>query len=183
MPDHRRSIRLKNYDYSAKGAYFITVCTWNKKCLFGEITSGTMRLSQAGETAAKCWEEIPVHFPQVTPDTFVIMPNHLHGILIIKDVHVGAKNFSPKKGHRPRGTSKTIGSVIRGFKTGVTKWARNNTNIENIWQRNYYEHVIRNEYELDKIREYIVTNPARWERDRENPEVVRLMENKKSINS
>ena len=148
-------------------------------------------MRRAGEIAEKCWKEIPDHFPHVKIDEYTIMPNHIHGILIIdatnvgankqsqclnvgakKPYHnVGAKNFSP-----PKGTSKTIGSVIRGFKIGVTKWMRQNTHFKNVWQRNYYEHVIRNDNELDKIREYIVTNPARWERDRENPDVVRLME-------
>ena len=83
------------------------------------------------------------------------------------------KNISPQKEHRPRGTSKTIGSVIRGFKIGVTKWMRKNTIVKNVWQRNYYDHVVRNDMELDEIREYILTNPGRWERDRENPDVVR----------
>ena len=182
MPGHRRSIRLKNYDYSGIGAYFVTVCTWDRRCLFGEIISGEMQLSQAGETVDKCWKEIPVHFPHVKTDEYTIMPNHIHGILIIETtnaganehfryLNVGAKNFSP-----PRGTSKTIGSVIRGFKIGVTKWMRQNTEVKNVWQRNYYEHVIRNDEELNEIREYIITNPRKWDMDRENPNVVRLME-------
>jgi len=118
---HRRSIRLKGYTYSQAGAYFVSICTQNRECLFGVV---------------------------------------------------GAKNFSPlQPGQRPRGTSKTIGSVIRGFKIGVTKWMRTQTNVYDVWQRNYYEHIIRNENELDRIREYIVNNPLKWEFDRENPDV------------
>jgi REP element-mobilizing transposase RayT len=138
-----------------------------------------MRLNQAGEEAKRCWEKIPEHFPNVMPDTFTIMPNHIHGILIIESegmetnplLNVGAKNLSP-----PKGTSKTIGSVIRGFKIGVTKWMRKNTHDKDVWQRNYYEHIIRNDKELNEIREYIITNPRRWDMDRENPDVVKQIE-------
>ena len=118
------------------------------------------------------WEEIPLHFPHVKPGDYVIMPNHIHGILAIEDNIVGAKNFSPSKAGSPRGTSKTIGSVIRGFKIGVTKWIRQHTRIDHVWQRNYYEHVIRDEDELNLVREYIQNNPKRWDLDRENPDAV-----------
>jgi len=101
------------------------------------------------------------------------MPNHVHGIIwIVDDVgaeNVGAKNFSPLQRQQPRGTSKTIGSIIRGFKIGVTKWGRQHTDAHTIWQRNYYEHVIRDGESLNRIREYIAANPLRWHLDRENP--------------
>ncbi len=166
---HRRSTRLPGYDYSQSGAYFVTVCTKNRECLFGEIEDGEMHLNDTGNIACQCWQDIPVYFPHVMCDRFIIMPNHIHGILFI-DVSVGAKNFSPLPGQHPRGTSKTIGSVVRGFKIGVTKWMRRNTSVQNVWQRNYYEHVIRNESEWNRIRQYIADNPARWETDRENPD-------------
>ena len=163
---HRRSIRLKGYDYSREGAYFVTICTQYRLCLFGEVVDGEMRLNDAGRIAEQCWLAIPNHFPHVALDAFVIMPNHIHGVLwIVGDV--GAKNFSPLP---PRGTSKTIGSVIRGFKIGVTKWFRENTDIYTVWQRNYYEHIIRTEDALHRIRRYIATNPLRWHLDRENPQ-------------
>jgi len=92
------------------------------------------------------------------------MPNHVHGILCIVE-NVGAKNFSPLQDNRPCGTAKTVGSIIRGFKTGVTKWIRNNMDINNVWQRNYYEHIIRSKNDLNRIREYIVNNPAKWTGD------------------
>jgi REP element-mobilizing transposase RayT len=108
-------------------------------------------------------------------DAFVVMPNHVHGIIVITDRAVGAKNFSPlpdsnTSTHRPiRSPSKTIGSIIRGFKIGVTKWFRENTVAHIVWQRNYYEHIIRNEESLNRIRQYVLDNPVRWAFDRENP--------------
>ncbi len=155
---HRRSIRLSEYDYSQAGAYFVTICTQNKECLFGNVVNGTMQLNDMGIVARQCWNAIPQHFPNVLLDEFIVMPNHIHGIVIL---NVGAKNISPLQ----HGTSMTIGSVIRGFKIGVTKWARANCACHTPWQRNYYEHIIRNEHELHKIREYIINNPLNWEQD------------------
>jgi REP element-mobilizing transposase RayT len=167
---HRRSIRLHGYDYASGGAYFVTICTHSHKCVFGEIINGQMALNNAGQIAEHCWTKIPFHFPHIGLDVFVVMPNHVHGILFIDDYSVGAKNFSPlQSGQRPRGTSKTIGSVIRGFKIGVTKWMRRHTYIHNVWQRNYFEHIIRNEIEWDHLREYIINNPMKWECDRNHP--------------
>ena len=173
---NRRSIRLRGYDYSGPGAYFITICTHNRKCLFGKITDGKMVLNHAGHVAKKCWQAIPDHFPHATIDEFIIMPNHIHGIIFLNNngganvgANVGAKNFSPlRQRYRttPHGTSKTIGSMVRGFKIGVTKWFRQNTRIHHVWQRNYWEHIVRDEQELARIRQYIVNNPAKWELDR-----------------
>lgn len=149
-----------------------------------------MRLNDAGRVAEECWKTIPDHFPHVELDAFVIMPNHVHGIFgIVDDAFVGAKNVSPEpntgaKGFSPRrgmpraasasGTtafrspSKTVGSVVRGFKIGVTKWIRANTGIHDVWQRNYYEHIVRDDDDLNRIRSYIADNPARWDEDSEN---------------
>ena len=155
---HRRSIRLKGYDYSREGAYFITVCTKDKEWLFGDVINGEMQLNDIGNVALQCWKDIPKHFPNVVLDEFIVMPNHIHGIVIF---NVGAKNISLLQ----HGTTMTIGSVIRGFKIGITKWARANGASHSPWQRNYYEHIIRNETELNKIREYIINNPVNWETD------------------
>jgi len=162
---HRRSIRLQGYDYSSPGAYFVTMCTHNRECLFGEIANGKMRLNELGKIASQCWLAIPDHFPHARLGAFVIMPNHVHGIIWIVDNIVGAKNFSPLQSQQPRGTSKTIGSIIRGFKIGVTKWARQHIDVHTVWQRNYYEHIIRNETELNNIRQYIINNPIIWQSD------------------
>ena len=164
----------------------MTLCTHNRVCVFGDIVDREMRLNDAGKTVQICWNAIPDHFPQVELDAFVVMPNHVHGILSIIDsqpvgANVGAKNFSPlqqsprqqssqrQSSQRPHGTSKTIGSVIRGFKIGVTKWMRHNTHFRDIWQRNYWERVIRNESEINRIREYIRNNPVQWEMDQLYP--------------
>jgi len=165
---HRRSLRLQGYDYTREGAYFVTVCIQDRACLFGDVSDGEMILNDAGLMAEKCWRCIPAHFPHVALDEFVVMPNHIHGILSII-VPVGAKNISPLHSQQMHGPSKTIGSAIRGFKIGVTKWMRQNTTVHNVWQRNYYEHIIRDENDLNRIRQYIIGNPSRWTEDEENP--------------
>ena len=187
---HRRSIRLQCYDYSQAGALFVTICTNNRENLFGTIVTGAMQLNDAGKMAERCWVDIPAHFPSVELDEFVIMPNHIHGIIVLtdsittvgakdlwaknvraKDIwakDIWAKDISPLR-DRPTGTSGTIGSIVRGFKIGVTKWFRQQNTIHEVWQRNYWEHIIRNETERDRFREYIRNNPARWEQDKLNP--------------
>ena len=176
---HRRSIRLKGFDYTQEGAYFVTICTQNQACLFGDIVNGQMRLTDVGEVADICWRAIPQHFPRVVLDAFVVMPNHVHGIIWIgpeNRANVGAKIFSPlpprpsqRSASEFRSPSKTVGSIVRGFKIGVTKWVRANKNFYTVWQRNYYEHIIRNETALNRLRQYIADNPARWADDQENP--------------
>ncbi len=170
---HRRSIRLKGYDYTQPGAYFITICAHQRAHLFGRVVDGEMVLNALGEIARQCWLAIPNHFPQARLDEFVIMPNHVHGIVWIVN-NVGTRNFSPPPSpdQRPRGTSKTVGSIVRGFKIGVTKWARQHTDVYTVWQRNYYEHIIRDDRALYAIRQYIRDNPLRWHLDRYNPDVT-----------
>jgi len=176
----RRSIRLQGFDYAQEGAYFVTICVHNRTCLFGDVLDNRMQLNDAGQIAKECWRAIPGHFRHVELDAFVIMPNHSHGILCIGDdafvantgaYTVGAKNFSPLPPGASafRSPSKTVGSIVRGFKIGVTKWIRANTDIHEVWQRNYYEHIIRDDAALNQIRQYIIENPARWSEDTENP--------------
>jgi putative transposase len=172
---HRRSIRLKEHDYAQPGAYFVTICTRERESPFGHVVNGEMRLNDAGEIARRCWEDIPHHFPLVGLDAFVVMPNHVHGIIVITESCRGEKSFAPTHAPTttttttPQSPSRTIGSIVRGFKIGVTKWFRANTDLYSIWQRGYYEHIIRNEAELMAIREYIQANPARWDEDENNP--------------
>lgn len=173
---HRRSVRLKGYDYAQAGAYFLTLVTQNRVCLFGHVVNGEMQLNDAGLVAEDCWLAIPDHFPFVELDAFVIMPNHAHGIIVITagaDVAVGANDHSPLRQPPPsqpfRSPSKTVGSIVRGFKIGVTQWMRANTDVYDVWQRNYYDHIIRDEPSLHRIRQYIVDNPAKWTMDDENP--------------
>lgn len=158
---HRKSIRLRGYDYSQAGLYFITICTHERLPLFGEIVDGKMTPNETGRMAEKCWCAIPDHFPWVILDEFIVMPNHVHGIIAIGTNSVGANNHLPLR----HGTSRTLGSIVRGYKIGVTKWSRANTDVHVVWQRNYYEHIIRDEEAYLKIAEYILTNPQRWEED------------------
>jgi REP-associated tyrosine transposase len=174
----RRSIRLQGFDYSQVGTYFVTICTQERACLFGDVLNGDMRLNAAGRIVEQFWLAIPIHFPDVVLDAFVVMPNHVHGIVIIIDRAVGAKNFSPlprkdAEVRTPnRSPSKTIGSIVRGFKIGVTKWFREGRGAEKVWQRNYYEHIVRDEEALSRIRQYIENNPMQWAHDRENPAAI-----------
>lgn len=181
----RQSIRLPDYDYSTEGVYFITICTKNRECLFGEIKNGAMELSKVGQVVRNYWLEIQKHFENVQLDEFVIMPNHLHGIIILEKRveciqplqknHVGVQYIEPAPGPAPTQTKyqhvtpKSIGSIIRTFKAAVTRWCRENSLEGQIWQRNYYEHVVRNEKSLNKIRQYILDNPLNWTQDAENP--------------
>jgi putative transposase len=161
---HRRSIRLPNFDYSQAGAYFVTICTKNRKCLFGEILNREMKLNDDGIFVSSCWVDIPKHFPHAKLDAYVIMPNHIHGIIVLDDNAVGANNYSPLP-HRPKGTAKTIGSIIRGFKIGATKGLQQKLPDIKLWQRNYFEHVIRNDNDLNQIRQYVIDNPLNWAKD------------------
>ena len=171
---HRRSIRLKEYDYSKAGAYFATICTLNKKHIFGGIRNGLVELSMIGKIANKFWFEIPKHFEDVKLDEFIIMPNHIHGIIFVNDVNVGVQNFEPlqKQNRFQQIIPKSIGSIIRAYKSSVTHWGKLNGYEHFKWQRNYWEHVIRNEDKQNKIRQYIQFNPLKWHLDRENPERV-----------
>jgi REP element-mobilizing transposase RayT len=169
------SNRRKDYDYSSTGSYFITICTKNRKNLFGKIIRGTMQLNDLGKIAKECWQEIPEHFLDVVLDEFVVMPNHIHGVLFLFH-SVETNNYSSLQSriirNRPNGTRRTIGSIIRGFKIGVTKYVRdvhtetnNDLSLPVIWQPNYYDRIIRNEDELNRIREYIFLNLKNWNKD------------------
>lgn len=155
---HRRSIRLKHYDYSQAGTYFVTICTHNKECLFGDVRNGEMLLNECGQFAWKGWEWLANQYEYTDIDEFVIMPNHLHGILIINDCAGGSLTAR---------TSKPLGSLIGAYKTVSSKQINliRNTPGISVWQRNYYEHIIRSEQEMNKIREYIINNPLNWESD------------------
>ncbi len=167
---YRRSIRLQGFDYSQSGAYFITICTKNHECLFGDIIGGKMFLNEFGKFVKHCWNGIPDHFPDVVLDEFVIMPDHIHGIIVINKksvIPVRVQNFEPVQmiNQYQHIIPRSIGSIIRGFKTGVTKFFRQNTGIHVVWQRNYYEIIINDDISLFRIREYIKNNPIKWEND------------------
>jgi len=167
----RRSIRLKDYDYSSAGAYFVTICTHDKECWLGDLVNSEMVLSEIGQIAKALWLEIPQHFENVILDDFIIMPNHVHGIVLNTDsrgVQLNAptktnyySTISPKKN--------TLSVVIRTYKAALTRACRQQGYEFFRWQRNYYERVVRNQKELNRIWQYIANNPLQWESDNENP--------------
>lgn len=168
---HRHSIRLRGYDYSQAGAYFMTLCQITRECIFGNIDNGVMWLNEYGEIVVDCWEEIPQHFPGVELDVFVVMPNHAHGVLVLPGADTAgstrATHAPPLQGDTPP----VLGTVIGAFKSAATRRINLLRGMpgEPVWLRNYFERVIRDEDELNKIREYITYNPANWAQDKINP--------------
>ncbi len=164
---HRRSIRLADYDYKQSGAYFITVCAKHRQCLFGEIADGEMRLNELGRAVEECWEWLAQRYQQVSLDAWIIMPNHLHGVIVLDDFNKGGSRTAPTPEIRP----KPLGRLIGAFKTVSTKKINVLRRAPGapVWQRNYYEHVIRSEDEWHRIRTYIEENPLKWDIDQENP--------------
>jgi len=191
---HRHSIRLKGYDYSRPGYYFITIVTHNRECLFGEVVDGEMKLNTFGKIVEYHWRIIPRHFPFTQLDEYQFMPNHMHGIIIIT-THVGAmhsgkinlsddnsvpENASPLQtngnhhsgnapSQRPIGTKPgSLSAIIQNFKSITTRKINRIRHAQgtHLWQRNYWEHIIRDENELNRIRHYIINNLRKWYDDR-----------------
>ncbi|MEW5958621.1 MAG: transposase [Chloroflexota bacterium] len=176
----RRSIRLKDYDYSQSGAYFVTICTYRQSCLFGVVAAGQVRLNEYGRIAHTEWLKSAEIRQEIALDVFVVMPNHIHGIVWITspDRSIGNVRTHARKGDRPvaltppRGPApKSLGAFLAGYKSAVTKQINQVRDSPGtpVWQRNYYEHIIRTERALAAIRQYIAQNPLRWELDRYNP--------------
>ncbi len=179
----RHSIRLPGFDYARPGAYFVTVCTQGRECLFGEVVNGVTVPNAVGKMVQSVWNELPRHYPGVNIDAFVVMPNHLHGIIMLTTVGAGPRacpdkgRACPDKG-QPQGVAPTMSliNVVHRFKSlttaryrhGVVQWDWRPF-FGRLWQRNYYEHIIRNAEELNCIRQYIADNPMQWAMDRENP--------------
>ncbi len=181
----RRSIRLRNYDYGQTGGYFVTICVQEQKCLFGKIIDGQMQLNEIGKIVIECWDSIPQHFLSAELDLCVVMPNHVHGIILLKTV--GARAPRPYPHSQPNRTSAvpspvlpnrrtkihlpTLGQVVAYFKYQSTKCINQHRDMPGtrIWQRNYYDHVIRDDIDLQRIRQYITDNPMQWQLDRLHP--------------
>jgi len=180
----RRSIRLRGYDYAQVGAYFVTIVTRDRACLFGEVVDGEMWPNQFGRIVQATWGELPDHYPGVERDAFMVMPNHIHGIIVLVDdggvgeydVGAGLKpaltefrpTTTPRAGLKP---APTLPEIIWAFKTFSARRINESRATPGalVWQRNYYERVVRGENELSRIREYIANNPLQWGKDRENP--------------
>jgi len=181
---HRKSLRLKNYDYSQAGLYFITICIQNRLHLFGEIVDDAMALNDAGLMIDKIWHEIPNNFANTQLNEFVIMPNHIHGIIKISvgAPLVGAQNSGNAKNKtgqtqtgQPQGIAPTVGDIAGAFKSLTTnqyiKMVKKNILPpfdKKLWQRNYWEHIIRNDNEYQRIAQYITDNPQKWALDKLN---------------
>jgi len=184
---NRRSIRLDDYDYRNAGAYFVTICTDDKRLLFGEVVRGRMRLSPCGRVAVDCWQAIPEHHEHVTLDAFVVMPNHVHGIVVITEnasnnerrgtmhrapttdgASKNDKNTTRREFGRPQAGS--LGRIVGTYKAAVTRRCRRVHRPDFGWQRNYYERILRDRRELHLTRRYIADNPRQWSRDRHHPE-------------
>ncbi|MBM3130898.1 MAG: hypothetical protein FJ009_20005 [Chloroflexi bacterium] len=173
---HRRSTRLRGYDYSQAGAYFITLCTQSHECLFGDVIEGEMRLNEIGQIVIEEWSRSAEIRQEIEFDEWVVMPNHIHGIVVITtpdaSARVGATGRSPLQPQQPRGPSKrSLGSFVAGFKSAATARinALRDTPGADPWQRNYHDHIIRNEREWNAVAKYIAENPANWSTDLDNP--------------
>jgi REP element-mobilizing transposase RayT len=169
----RKLTRLKGYDYSQSGYYFVTICTKDREEWFGRIEDG-MYLSTSGEIAGNSWAEIPLHFQQIQIDQFSVMPNHVHGILIIEEDMVG--NAYMRSNQRNAfmhslqdRTKMLLSKIIQQYKATVTRKINSlEGGIHFGWQKSFYDHVIRNDKSLDNLRQYILNNPMKWELDIEN---------------
>jgi REP element-mobilizing transposase RayT len=164
---HRQSIRLKGYDYGLNGAYYITICSYQKQYLFGEIVEGNMERNLLGDTVEAVWYRLPLHFKFIELDAFIVMPNHIHGIIVIQNQ---ALEKAAHDSQYPHGTMpESLGAIVQNFKSISTRKINFLCGDRlKIWQRNYYEHIIRNENSYQKIRQYILDNPRNWEQDENN---------------
>ena len=147
---HRRSIRLQGYDYSQAGAYFVTICTFQRQHLFGEVNNGEMQLNVTGQIVSTIWQKIPQHFPNVELDQFILMPDHLHGIIVISEQSE---------------QSISLATIIQNFKSVSTRKINKITQNSgiSIWQRNYHERIVRSDQELHRLRKYVLANPENWQ--------------------
>jgi len=179
----RRHIRPAGWDYRRCFAYFVTICVRNRECVFGDVVGAEMRLTRRGIVARDCWLDIPSHHAHVELDAFVIMPNHVHGILLFVGDAPGMGPFLPvaatPASRRSLATASSakgpaagsLGAVIGSFKSAVTRTInrlRPGAGSQ-LWQPNYYDHIVRNDFARDRIREYVEANPQRWAQDVENP--------------
>ena len=171
LKHHRRSTRLETWDYSRGWWYFVTICTLSRECILGDIRSDVMSLCQAGKIAEGEWKRIPNQFPSVELDDFVIMPNHIHGIIILNNNFLevadsnrrGLINQTPTKDWiLMNNPVVNLGKVVRAFKARTSRLIHRAGCKSSIWQRGYYDHIIRNEADLHRIREYIANNPLKW---------------------
>ncbi|NER38581.1 MAG: hypothetical protein F6J93_32285 [Oscillatoria sp. SIO1A7] len=171
---HRRSTRCPEYDYTSPGAYFITICADKRQFIFGEIVDGILYANACGQTVIEVWNRLPLYFRHISLDVFVVMPNHVHGILWINE-RLDSKPPPPwQENRRPNGTAPgSVSAIIQNFKSVSTRRVNRLRGTKGrIWQRNFYDRINRNQESLHSIRQYIINNPLSWEDDLENPDRV-----------
>lgn len=182
MKPHK-SIRLKGYDYSRAGAYFVTICTHNKECLFGDIVDGNVALNDFGRVVDSEWLKTAEIRKNIILDKYIVMPNHFHGIvLIVENDDSGKARLATTQWNVPIKTKPgSLPVIVGSFKSAVTRQINlmRGTPGKELWQRNYFERIVRNPDELHRIREYIFANPLRWQMDKENPNGLPDEEEKK----
>ncbi len=165
MSNLRKNNRLKEYNYTSNGYYYVTICTNGRSKWLGNVINDEMIINSYGAICQQCWRDIPNHYNNLAIDTYIIMPNHIHGILIIG-------NVNKREGYKPSPTNKlhSLSEIIRGFKTFSSKQINKTIKTKNKfeWQRSFYDHIIRNDKSLNNIREYIINNPKAWEKDENN---------------
>lgn len=168
-PQHpaRRSPRLKDYDYSQHGAYFVTICTHNRINLFGSIDREEMTLNPFGEVVKQSWFELPKHYLNLELDEFVVMPNHVHGIIVLTTEVHGREGLRPSPTAESRRTNYGLTEIVRAFKSFSARHINVMRNMSgtSVWQRSFHDHIIRNERQLNILREYTIYNPVRWAAD------------------
>ncbi len=177
-PTRLGSLRIRGYDYRLPGAYFVTICAHRRKCMFGDVVRGEMQLNAAGCVVQAAWFDLPRQYPGVACDVFVVMPNHVHGVLVFAAGETIASELALSR-HIAEATqpdrnlriAPTLGDVVRGFKARVARAIQRSSQTPGapVWQRNYHEHVIRDEHALNRIRQYIDDNPRNWDADSEHP--------------
>ena len=167
----RKSIRLKAFNYSQVGGYYITLCSLGRICLFGRICDDQIILGHFGKIVFEEWLNTPILRSNVQLGEFIVMPNHFHGIIIINENRRGVLQYAPTDEYHSsnafRSPSQTVGSIVRGFKSAVTNKINRLRNLpgQPVWQRNYFEHIIRNDADMRRIEEYIFNNPKNWKSD------------------
>jgi REP element-mobilizing transposase RayT len=180
MKHHRRSIRLQGYDYSQPGAFYVTIVTWQRECLFGEVVNREMVLNKFGLVVKQEWERLTKRFPNIELGSFIIMPNHMHGIIVVisgrgtanrDDLDGGSSRRAPTREGFQKPVKGSIPTMIRSYKSAVAyrvNLMRRTSGVP-VWQRNYYEHIIRDQRDLQNKTDYIEANPILWDQDDENP--------------
>ena len=164
----RKTPRLEGWDYASSAWYFVTICTFQHKCFLGTVENEAVQLSAMGEIARDCWLNIPDHVANAYLDEFVIMPNHVHGIIALDDAdqsHIAGKEFAAP-------TTGSLGRILGTYKGAVTRLCRTQGYIDFQWQPKYFDHIVRNDRGLMAIRQYINTNPQRWELEKKHPDNI-----------